>query len=550
MRLGTRARLLGAVSAVVMLGSGAVLAAMLAANAARLEVVHASSARLQLLSGLLLDTKEYRAASLAYAVTRRRTQQAAATAKQADIDQQLEALTATLPELVAELRPLLLQHAEIMAAVLEELGSANRNRGVAQYQNQALPLEAQIESKASAALAAARQAAELAAAELAEGEHGLLLVASATGLAVLLCLAALVLTFLRAMRVFGGIGQVMARLAGGDLTVGIPGTGRRDEVGEMADAVVVFRDNAVQRAQIESAVEQDRAGKDRRQQLAEAATQQFATGIGAALGALGGAADGMRRSAGSMGEAAARTEARATIVTGAADLSARNLASVAGAAEEMLVTAQEITRQVQVASDRIADAVDAAHATDAQVCALQDAATEIGAVMDMINGIARQTNLLALNATIEAARAGEAGKGFAVVAQEVKALAGRTAAATGDVAGRIAAVRQSIDAATAGMERIGHSVEQVKSVTDVISHALSQQGAATQEIVRAVQQVSAATGEVTSSMNEVQGDTAASGAAANEVLGAADAVAQESEMLRRHIESFLQRMTELEARAA
>jgi methyl-accepting chemotaxis protein len=358
-------------------------------------------------------------------------------------------------------------------------------------------------------------------------------------LALALGAAQLVVVVRLGLRRFDQVRAAMGRVADGQLDAAIPFLGQQDEVGAMAQALEIFREQGIAKREAEAAIAVERTAKDKRQAETETFTRDFAASVGGVLASLGAAADSMRQTASTMSEAASQTQGRATEVAGNAEHSGQNLAAVAAAAEQMLASINEITRQVGQATAAVAEAVAEARATDTTVASLQQAAAEIGQVVDVIGTIAGQTNLLALNATIEAARAGEAGKGFAVVAGEVKSLAGQTAKATGDVSTRIEAVRRSTDEATASIARIGRTIGDVSTIAEAIATAIAQQGSATQEIVAKVQQVSGATDAVTRSMGQVRADTEESGRAANSVLAAAGDVAGQSETLRKEVEHFV-----------
>ncbi|WP_164983970.1 methyl-accepting chemotaxis protein, partial [Cellulomonas endophytica] len=123
------------------------------------------------------------------------------------------------------------------------------------------------------------------------------------------------------------------------------------------------------------------------------------------------------------------------------------------------------------------EAVGQSGAMREEVAALSEASAAIGDVIKVITAIAQQTNLLALNATIEAARAGEVGRGFAVVANEVKELAGETAAATQRVADQIAGIQSSSRSVAAGIHATSEIVGQLDAVQQRIGDVLEQQAA-------------------------------------------------------------------------
>ncbi|MFM8615471.1 MAG: methyl-accepting chemotaxis protein, partial [Alphaproteobacteria bacterium] len=219
----------------------------------------------------------------------------------------------------------------------------------------------------------------------------------------------------------------MGRLAEGDTALTIPGRGRSDEVGSMAEALEKFREQAEANAAFEAAAAIERAARDRRQAMVESLTQEFGGSVASIMDRLRDSAGGMRDASISMASASEQTRNRVADTAEGAQQNSSNLSAVAAATEEMTASVTEISRQVAEAARAAQDAVERAHATGATVRGLAESADQIGDVVRLITDIAGQTNLLALNATIEAARAGDAGKGFAVVASEVKTLASQTA---------------------------------------------------------------------------------------------------------------------------
>lgn len=333
--------------------------------------------------------------------------------------------------------------------------------------------------------------------------------------------------------------SVMARLVDGDLTVEVPDTDRRDEVGAMAKAVGVFRDHAVERVRLEVAAEADRAARDRRQAAMDRHTQDFGSSISGVMAALGGSADSMRRAAESMSRAAdeVRTEASGT-ASGAAQAS-RDLTSVAAAVEQLTSSVGEVSRQAIAAAAVAREAVQLATESRDTTQGLVQATGKIGDVVHLIADIAGQTNLLALNATIEAARAGDAGKGFAVVAGEVKTLATQTSKATADIGLQIATVRTATEQAVSAMDAIGSVIGRMDEVATAISAAVEQQSATTQKIAASVLTVTDATGQTARAMGHVAEIAQGAGTVSQDVLAGATDVGSQAETLRTEVDQFL-----------
>lgn len=347
----------------------------------------------------------------------------------------------------------------------------------------------------------------------------------------------------RVVRPLEGIRGAMASLANGEKHVDVPGLGRTDEIGAMADAVEVFRRNAIEmeRLEAEQAEQEKRAEEEKRRALNELA-DSFLASVGGVVNRVSAAADQMKSTAQSMSGIAEETNHQATTVSAASDQASSNVRSVASAAEELSSSISEISRQVQEAARISNEAAASAESSNRTVEGLAQAVQEIGKVVELINEIAEQTNLLALNATIEAARAGEAGKGFAVVAAEVKELASQTAKATGDIGDQITSIQNSTTEAVNAMREVGGTIGTVNEISSSIASAVEQQGAATEEIARNVQQASAGTEQVNTNIVGVTQAASDAGSSATQVLSSAEELASQAEQLRAEVDRFVEQV--------
>jgi methyl-accepting chemotaxis protein len=357
--------------------------------------------------------------------------------------------------------------------------------------------------------------------------------------ALMLAFGAMIAVRGRVIKPLKAIRDAMLKVAGGDLNAEVPFAERRDEIGALAGALATFKDNAVEKRQIEDHQREQDSRTKQRQQAIEGYIGTFETQMREALDALRDASEQMRTTSEGMSAVSTETNAQVRMAAKASDDASTNVNSVAAASEQLSTSITDISRQVTHAATIASRAVAQARQTDGTVQGLVATASRIGEVVGLINDIASQTNLLALNATIEAARAGEAGRGFAVVASEVKSLATQTAKATEEISQQIAAVQKVASDAIDAIKGIGGIIGEVSEVATAIAAAVEQQGAATQEITRSTQQAAQGTNEVSNNIAGVIAGADATGAAAQNVKSASEALGAQTRQLGDQVNAFL-----------
>ncbi|MBC9882570.1 HAMP domain-containing protein [Bradyrhizobium sp. INPA01-394B] len=332
----------------------------------------------------------------------------------------------------------------------------------------------------------------------------------------------------------------MEGLARNDLTTEVPEKDRRDEIGEMAKTVEVFKTNAleVERLKAAQAEAERQAAEQRKRDMVDLA-DGFERAVGEIIETVGSASTELEASSATLATTAQRAQELTSVVVMASGEASGNVQSVATATEELSSSVNEISRQVQESARMASEAVNQARTTTERVSELSIAATRIGDVVELINTIAGQTNLLALNATIEAARAGEAGRGFAVVASEVKTLAEQTAKATGEISQQISGIQTATQESVTAIRDISATIERLSEVSSTIAAAVEEQGAATQEISRNVQQAAHGTQQVSTNITDVQRGASETGSASSQVLSTARMLASDSTRLKDEVGKFL-----------
>jgi methyl-accepting chemotaxis protein len=373
------------------------------------------------------------------------------------------------------------------------------------------------------------------------------LIASTTTFVLILSTAGVALGALLAFligrgisRPVAGMSAAMGAIAQGRMDTAVPGVGRKDEIGDMAGTLQVFKEGLIEaeRLRVEQEQQKTRAEAERKAAMHRLA-DSFEAAVGNIVRTVSSSATELEAAARTLTHTAEDTQRLSTSVAAASEEASTNVQSVASASEELAGSVSEIARQVQESSRIAGEAVRQAQQTDGRIAELSQAAGRIGDVVKLITAIAEQTNLLALNATIEAARAGEAGRGFAVVAQEVKALAAQTAKATDEIGSQIAGMQTATQESVAAIKVIGGTIDRISEIASAIAAAVEEQGAATKEISRNVHQAAQGTTEVAKNITDVNRGAGETGSASSQVLASAQSLSGESNRLKTEVDTFL-----------
>jgi methyl-accepting chemotaxis protein len=346
----------------------------------------------------------------------------------------------------------------------------------------------------------------------------------------------------RLIRRLSSIGDVMRRLSSGETDLSVPAVADRDEIGDMARSLEVFRAGEIERQGLAEHQAAEQTAQRARAAEIERMIDEFRRTVTAVIGAVADNIARMETVARTLSSIAAEADNQAREAAGASEHTSANVRSVASATEELGGSIGEIAGRAEQANAIAGKAAGMAKAADDLIGQLSGGATRIGDVVKLIRAIAEQTNLLALNATIEAARAGEAGRGFAVVAQEVKSLAGQAAKATEEIASQVSAIQGSTGEAVGAIRSISGVMEEISRFTASIATAVEEQSASTQDIARNINEAAGGARDLAGNMVGMTQAIDETNRSASAVLEASSALTAQAGTLQEAVDSFLQRV--------
>ncbi|MFG1205147.1 methyl-accepting chemotaxis protein [Xanthobacter aminoxidans] len=385
-----------------------------------------------------------------------------------------------------------------------------------------------------------RAAESAASASVADYNEARFVLLVSIGVQIVLGLAAVSFIVIGITRPLNRVTLAMGKIAGGALDTEVPNRETKNEIGDIARTLEVFRDGLSENERLR--VEQKRKEEEMAQQLVAervSIANSFQSRMGALAERFSGSSGEVADAARNLSATAEETSRQAQSVTLAAEGASDNVQTVAASAEELSASIREMSDQVSNSAVIARSAAEEAERTNDNIRQLSEAAQSIGQVLNLIKEIAEQTNLLALNATIEAARAGDAGRGFAVVASEVKELAAQTAKATDEISMKIGEIQHATSATVTSIQSIVTTINNVRDLTAIIAGAVEEQRAATSEIAANTHRAAQGATQVTNNMSGVGQAAGMTGSAATQLMSLSSALSEQSQDLQREVTSFV-----------
>lgn len=341
------------------------------------------------------------------------------------------------------------------------------------------------------------------------------------------------------------LGDAMKLIAENNTEITVPYTKEKTEIGSMARKVEVFKENAINKKELEKrqGMEAERNKKEKKEMMDNIANS-FEQGVQQIITSLSSSSSQMFSSSENLEKVIKTMQTEASNINLATEEASVKINSVASASEEMTSSVNEIVTQINKATSTINEGVEKAEHANQSVENLDKVSAEIGTIINIILAITGKINLLALNASIEAARAGDAGKGFAVVANEVKNLATQTSKATEEITEKIEKIQMVAKEVHDALESISTSIFQAKEFTTIIEHTANEQSRTAKEISKNMQQAATNVSVINGNIAEVANETNYAGEASHEVLIAAKNVSGDLETLQKQTVSFMNKIKE------
>ncbi len=521
---------------VLLLGCFAV-ASILGSNRASVVSTSMALERAKSLQAILAVVRDFKAATLAQTITRRRPQELQAQKLHAELISQLDAKESLAPDMIQTIRPLIAEHIKQMAIISDEMSGSNRNRGVNLYTNDASKREQKIIELVEKTVSDAAQSAEDEVRGLQSMQEYLQATIVSVGLVIVALILGILVAARRVLNDFRRMVDVMQQVAAGADETELPFQSRKDEIGHMSRALEAFCRAAAERRQLE--IRASHEEEQRKQALLGGLSEQFEQKIDRVVLDINVSSSQILALVQDMESRVSGVAARVDFVS---TLSTEALTSSVGLSS----VASGITESVRRISETVQDSTAlttnvASEARDASGRA-ETLAANARIIQDFtksIMSIASQTNLLALNAAIEAARAGAAGRGFSVVAAEVKALALQTAQATNEITSQIERILLDTDNVVSAIGAIETAVAALGEHNSVISQVVSEQRNASGAIVRFTDGTAANCDRVNMQLTEITAIIAETGEATRKVVTAASGLAEEAERLTIDAKTFI-----------